>query len=599
MLMACFCLSASTSFSQITEKFSYKNLNDSLLWDFSSSVDWKINPDFQLQSNCTISNSSFWISRKQQISDSIQWEIDIHLLFNPSSANYVDIFLTASHENLTDPELTGYFLRLGNTDDEIALYRKDAGNKIIKIIDGLNGLLNKSENKYRLKVTRRSKEEWAIWHDASLSGNAYISGGTGTDSIYLYSKYFGILIRQSTESFHTKHLIDNIDIKPFIPDQQSPAINALSILDKRTLAIQFDETVTILSAINKENYFINNGVGQPMHIKPDSTFSHTFICILDPSFENKQTYEIKVKNIQDLSGNIMADTIISFLFYTPEKGDIVLNEILFNPVGSESDYVEIYNHSLYPINLKGYKLANINSNGGITNTAILFDEDQVIAPGACFVFTDDRQSIMRSFKVNNPHQLFELDKMPSLPNEEGHVILIETEGNIIDALAYQENWHFPLLNQREGVALERISTSRPTQLPDNWMSASKSSGYGTPTEKNSQMNISNASNSVITLNTEIFSPDQDGHEDLLLINYQLPEGGYVLNCMIFDAAGRPIRTLQKNMLCGLAGTFRWDGLDDQMRQLPMGYYIVFTEIFHPTKGKIIKHKKEVVLARQR
>ncbi|MEI9935357.1 MAG: hypothetical protein WDM71_11040 [Ferruginibacter sp.] len=43
----------------------------------------------------------------------------MELAFNTSSANYVDIYLTASASDLTQKNTTGYFVRLGNTDDDI------------------------------------------------------------------------------------------------------------------------------------------------------------------------------------------------------------------------------------------------------------------------------------------------------------------------------------------------------------------------------------------------------------------------------------------------------------------------------------------------
>lgn len=56
--------------------------------------------------------------------------------------------------------------------------------------------------------------------------------------------------------------------------------------------------------------------------------------------------------------------------------------------------------------------------------------------------------------------------------------------------------------------------------------------------------------------------------------------GFIANITIFDANGRQARHLAKNATLAQQGYFRWDGLDDQLRQLPMGIYIVFTEIFN-------------------
>ena len=101
----------------------------------------------------------------------------------------------------------------------------------------------------------------------------------------------------------------------------------------------------------------------------------------------------------------------------------------------------------------------------------------------------------------------------------------------------------------------------------------------------------------ITVTPEIFSPDNDGTDDFVTINYNFPSAGYVANITVFDATGRPIRYLQKNSLGGIKGYYRWDGLDDKNRIVPQGIYIIYTEIFN-TDGKKNAFKNTVVLGRK-
>jgi hypothetical protein len=218
-------------------------------------------------------------------------------------------------------------------------------------------------------------------------------------------------------------------------------------------------------------------------------------------------------------------------------------------------------------------------------------------PGDYVVFTEDSFNIRSSFNRVSSAHLIELPSMPSLPNTEGVVVLTDSNHNVIDELNYSEDWHFALLNKREGVALERITPDRPTQQADNWMSASKTWGYGTPTRENSQKYSGQLRKEAITLSSRIFSPDGDGSDDLLFIHYNFSDGGNILNSMVFDISGRQVRTLQKQLLCGMSGSFRWDGLNNQNSPLPLGHYIIFTEIFN-LKGEVQRFKNEVVLARR-
>jgi hypothetical protein len=183
-----------------------------------------------------------------------------------------------------------------------------------------------------------------------------------------------------------------------------------------------------------------------------------------------------------------------------------------------------------------------------------------------------------------------------MPNDKGTIVLLDGEGKEMDALTYEASWHFPLLTNTEGVSLERIHPDKPNEA-DNWMSAAQSAGYGTPGKPNSQHNASRPQKENITVSAPVFSPDQDGVEDLLWIHYQFPEGGYVMNIQIFDVAGRRVRMLQRNSIGGVSGSFRWDGLDEQQQPLPMGHYLIVTEAFN-LQGKKKRLVNTVVLARR-
>jgi hypothetical protein len=592
------CMQSNFGFSQITENFSDSNYSQNPRWICSESTDWIINNQLQLQSNRNVNNSNCWISTSQSLADSVQWEIDIQLAFNPSSLNFLDVYLMCSDSVPVSPTATGYFIRIGNTDDEIALYRKDEGNKIIKLIDGVNGMLNKNDNRYRIKINRRNKSQWNLWYDETMSGEKYVKAGVTTDSIYQESKYFSVFIQQSTASFFQKHFIDNIYIGAYLPDIMAPSVRAIEIIGPQKIRVQFNESIPPLAAFKKENYHINNAIEHPGVIIQDSLSANGYLLLLDKPMLSGNNYQLHIVNIYDDAGNRMNDTIIPLFFNIPKQGDIIINELLFNPIGNGSDYIEIMNRSAYPINIKGFSLDNRSSTGTSTNKKTLFSENYVMGSGEILVFCDNRQNILSSFFVKKPQQLIELSSLPSLPNENGNIRLLNAEGLIWDELQYDEKWHYPLLNQREGVALERINPSALTQNMENWNSASKSSGYGTPTTQNSQSQMAKETNTEISLSSRLFSPDQDGNDDVLLIQYSFPEGGYLLNCTIFDRMGRPVRSLQRNMLCGISGQFKWDGLDEQSRELPMGHYIIFTEVFS-LKGTVKKFKNEIVLARRK
>ncbi|MEO6584256.1 MAG: hypothetical protein ABIO05_08015, partial [Ferruginibacter sp.] len=111
--------------AQFFDNFSDGNFTTNPTWQTPQPADWVVNPVFQLQSNNTIANSTFYISTPSTLATVAQWEFFSQLTFNPSGANYADVFLNASGSDLSATATNGYFVRLGNTDDEISLWRKD------------------------------------------------------------------------------------------------------------------------------------------------------------------------------------------------------------------------------------------------------------------------------------------------------------------------------------------------------------------------------------------------------------------------------------------------------------------------------------------
>ena len=82
-----------------------------------------------------------------------------------------------------------------------------------------------------------------------------------------------------------------------------------------------------------------------------------------------------------------------------------------------------------------------------------------------------------------------------------------------------------------------------------------------------------------------------------MIHYVFDEPGYVANVTIFDAAGRPIKNLVRNGTLAQQGSWKWDGLNENGQSLPVGNYIIFTEIFN-LQGTTKRFKNVIILAKR-
>ena len=83
-----------------------------------------------------------------------------------------------------------YFVRVGDSEDELALYRKQDG-ETTKIIDGLDDRINVNPVNIRIKVERLLGGMWSLWIDI-LDENGWILEGSVQDSDINSSTYSGI-----------------------------------------------------------------------------------------------------------------------------------------------------------------------------------------------------------------------------------------------------------------------------------------------------------------------------------------------------------------------------------------------------------------------
>lgn len=380
-------------------------------------------------------------------------------------------------------------------------------------------------------------------------------------------------------------------------DLASPQIKNKYLKDNITVILQFDEPLDSTLAANKNNYSLNPALTINSVSVSSTGFSEVEIktAALSPSL----VYQISITGLKDCAGNeISSGTKISIgLPQEAATSDIVINEILFNPKPGGYDYVEFYNRSNKIIDANKLYVGNRNNAGGPSSLKKISEQPRYIFPGDYVVITEDAAALQKNFLVKNPNNVLVLSSLPSLPDDAGTIVITDVQGLVLDELKYADDWHFDLLANDEGVALERIDPNSPTQNKNNWHSAASTAGYGTPTYRNSQYKLMESIQALIAVAPKIFSPDNDGIEDLATIQYQVDEPGYVANVTLFDITGKNIRHLVKNATLALKGSWNWDGLDEKGQKLPVGNYIIYTELFN-LRGEKKSFKNVVVLARR-
>jgi Lamin Tail Domain/CHU_C Type IX secretion signal domain/Bacterial Ig-like domain len=849
--------------SQLNDNFSDGDFTNNPAWT-GNTADWIVNTSQQLQSNNTVANGNFYLSTASSLATIAQWEFYCQITFNPSSANYIDVYLTASASDLTQNTTSGYFVRIGNTSDEISLYRKDASGTSTIIINGADGILNTSNNVMKIKVIRDASDQWTLFRDLTGTGSNYVSEGSAIDATITTSLFFGIWIHQSTASFFQRHFFDDFEVKTYVPDVTPPSIQSAIAIAANSVDLVFSEPVNIATSQTLTNYMVDNGIGNPIMVIRDAANNALVHLFFANNFPNGISCTITINGVEDLSGNAISTGTSTFSYYAAQRYDVVIDELMADPTPQvmlpNNEWIELKNTTTFPINLQGWRIADASSTSGAISNFILrpdsfvivctgsavaamsafgttipvasfpsldndgdrlslisadgkvvhalaydiswyqnelkkdggwslemidtknpctgssnwrastnisggtpgkknsidgsnndlapptiirtytmdavtivvvFDEpidslsgaavanfsidggltissattlsplfsevqlklgnpmipgtvynvtasnikdcknntiasdnkaraglpvdisplemvineilfnpkpnayDYVefynksnkvfdaskmyianrnsssvissitqlsispwlVFPGDYIVATQNLQSLQLNYLVKNPGWVLMLSSLPSFSDDKGFVILLNGQGAIVDEVDYLDDWHFKLIDNDEGVSLERIDPGGPSQDETNWHSAASTAGYGTPTYKNSQFKNPQGIAATIEVTPKVFSPDNDGYNDIATIQYKIDDPGYVANITIFDAAGRPVKNLVRNGTLSTSGYWNWDGLDDSGKKLPVGTYIIFTEIFN-LQGKKQTFKNTVVLARK-
>lgn len=362
------------------------------------------------------------------------------------------------------------------------------------------------------------------------------------------------------------------------------------------IVVLFNQPVDSINGSNTSHYTLNNNTITTAQTLPP-LFNQVQLTLAQPLAE-ETVYTLTVTAVNTCSGHPMTtQEIKTGLPSVSDTGDIVINEILFHPRANGYDYIELYNKSKKIIDLAVLSLSNRNTAGNIDNIRLVSNEPRYSLPGEYMVLTENADNLALNYLVPHPDKVIVMNSLPSYPNTAGTVVLLNQQGHIIDEVGYNNKWHFPLIDNDEGIALERIDPDQPSQQPANWHSAASTAGFGTPTAQNSQHRLLAAANGTVSVSPSVFSPDGDGFNDITAVQYTLPEAGFVANITIFDATGRPVKTLVRNGTTSTSGYWNWNGLDDRNRPLPIGTYIIFSELFN-LSGKKQVYKNTVVLARR-
>jgi hypothetical protein len=383
------------------------------------------------------------------------------------------------------------------------------------------------------------------------------------------------------------------------PDNISPYPIIADVIAPDTLIVYFNESLRSEYANEARNFKVEE-LGYPEWIQAHEPDFSVISMKFSSHFEAGKVYYLNIMDsVRDCSNNLVETyTRIRFaIAQNPDKNDIAINEILFYPYSGGKDFVELYNRSEKVFDLKSLWLSNKDNNGEPDNTTQISTISRLLLPGEYCAITTDTEDLEKHYIVLYPENLFQTQSIPSMPNDNGSIVLTDRYLTIIDDVNYDKSQHYKLLSSQRGVSLERINYNRPAGDLSNWHSASQDAGFATPGYKNSQFAEEFVTESAITITPKAFSPDNDGYEDRLTISYKLDEPGYTATMSIYGSNGNFVTHIINNEMLGIEGNLFWDGFDDGNSICPIGIYILYVEMFN-LNGKKIVEKHAIVLSRK-
>lgn len=178
-------------------------------------------------------------------------------------------------------------------------------------------------------------------------------------------------------------------------------------------------------------------------------------------------FNYSIENIQSQRGYFInavflsdEDTSNNKFYNTFEPGlppqSIVINEIMYAPVGGEPEWIELFNRTGAAINLNGWSISDVFT----TPSVVLIEEDIFINPNSYLVLS--RNSSIYDFHRFIPSEVFVLS-LPSLNNDVDGAVIRDSRGLAIDSVLYLNQW-----GGTNGYSLERLSVNANSNLPANW-----------------------------------------------------------------------------------------------------------------------------------
>lgn len=248
-------------------------------------------------------------------------------------------------------------------------------------------------------------------------------------------------------------------------------VSSWEVISPKVFSICFSDEVGELTATSLQWQTIGPQIAEVV-----SESHNCFSVTLNENIPLGKTLNLVLKNVVAVNGDTILEGPYSFWYYLAQPHDLVISEIMSDPtpvVGlPESEFIELFNRSEFPISLKDYSLS-------VSGRTVSLPES-IIFPGDYLLLVPSTQQ--------NSWQSFEpftaVTSWIALPNAGTDVVLRNSQNEVVAALSYNTSAYEQSYKTDGGWSIELIDVNNLSGAISNWKFSTDERG-GTPGEPNS------------------------------------------------------------------------------------------------------------------
>lgn len=305
---------------------------------------------------------------------------------------------------------------------------------------------------------------------------------------------------------------------------------------------------------------------------------------IKPPIDADTLYKVKIRGLTDCANRIICDTLLPAAYCSslPKPSSIRFNEVMFNNLDGEEDFIEIVNTGTRAENLRSFQLLLEAPLKPIQRYS-LFENDCYLYPNQYLCISKLGYSVAKKYRPSHLYLCPSIAKFPNLPASEAILTLIHPMvKEPIDKMHFNEMQHMPLLNSFKGVSLEKNNPNSPSEIAEFWNSALQSSDFATPSQINSQVSQgqTHQKNHVFQLESSVVF-HRPGEYPFVNIEFKFSKPGFIASVYLYSIKGNLIAQLATNIQLPQNGKLPITLLTFKNLPLESENYLLHIDAFHP------------------